>query len=297
LQGWVKDKTETIELSPENSPFKLAKSMDADVVLLKEKDSDESLTGKVQLFYHRKMRLTVRPEFENVWICKGKDLRLYVKDLKRMCTYKSDLTNDELCTAKKLSEKRISQQEASKIETGYVYNKYENDGSGNELFGKYVAPIKYQLGETMEDFELTKRRVQLAKSGMSQNAITELFESEQQAEFDKQNQRIEQKKQVEETQILETIDAEQQFEINKRKIENLKQINDELKKMEKTYDYAESLAYYLRKEIFNRIPANSDNSIIIIATQKGDLWSFKVQALPNKLDINKIKRIDIVKED
>src|SRR5208283_940929 len=123
LQGWVKDKTETIELSPENSPFKLAKTMDADVVLLREKDSDESLTGKVQLFYHRKMRLTVRSEFNDVWLCKGKDNRLYVKDLKRMCTYKSDLTNDELCTAKKLSERRINREQACKIETGYIYTK------------------------------------------------------------------------------------------------------------------------------------------------------------------------------
>lgn len=141
LLGWVKIKTEITELSPENSPFKLAKTMDANVVLLKEKNDDDSLTGKVQLYYHRKMRLSVRPEFENVWLTMGKDNRLYVKDLRRMCTYKSDLTNDELCTAKKLSEKRISQEQACKIETGYVYNKYENDGSGNELFGRYVAPI------------------------------------------------------------------------------------------------------------------------------------------------------------
>jgi len=141
LREWVRRETIKTELTPEQSPFKLAKTMDADVVLLKEKDSDDSLTGKVQLYYHRKMRLTVRPEFNDVWICKGKDFRLYVKDLKRMCTYRSDLTNDELCVAKKLSEKRVSQEQASKIETGYVYNKYENDGSGNELFGKYVAPI------------------------------------------------------------------------------------------------------------------------------------------------------------
>ena len=42
LHDWVKTETKTEELSPEQSPFKLAKEMIADAIFIREKDDDES---------------------------------------------------------------------------------------------------------------------------------------------------------------------------------------------------------------------------------------------------------------
>ena len=145
--------------------------------------------------------------------------------------------------------------------------------------------------QDFEDFEHRARRVKLYKEQkLSHDSISQIFANEQQQALEAQETQIQQQKIIEETEIQEETVASKKYEV-------LQRIDEEIKKLETRYDDAESLAYYLRKEIFDRIPANSDNSILIIATQLGDKWSFKVQALPNKLDINKIKRIDIVKED
>jgi hypothetical protein len=141
LHEWVKKEVVVTELSPENSPFALRKTMDVDVCLMREKEDNDSVSGKSMFYYVRKMRLTVKPEFENVWLTMGKsDNRVYVKDLLRMVTYRHDLATDEMVTAKKLSEKRISKEDALKLKTGYVFSKFEETGNGETLYGMFVKP-------------------------------------------------------------------------------------------------------------------------------------------------------------
>ena len=41
LRDWVKTESKTEEFSPQDSPFKLAKSLDVTVILVREKDDDE----------------------------------------------------------------------------------------------------------------------------------------------------------------------------------------------------------------------------------------------------------------
>lgn len=151
---------------------------------------------------------------------------------------------------------------------------------------------------TLEDSEHTARRVFLFKNqNMPHEAIDTLFESEQKAELEQQEQR---KQTVQEVKVQKAIDLElsqQQAEINDKKMKILETTEQEIKKMEKTYDDAETLAYFLRKDYFDRIPPNTENSVIIIGTQKGKDWSFLVQATPNPIDISKIKKIDIIQEE
>ena len=139
LRDWVETETETIEQSPQESPFKLQKEMIADVILVREKDDDESPTGKTILTYLRKMKITVRPEHVNVWLTKENGF-VFVKNLLKMFTYRQELATDELVTVSKLSEKRISKEDAIQLDTGYVFSKFEKIDGETELFGRFVKP-------------------------------------------------------------------------------------------------------------------------------------------------------------
>jgi hypothetical protein len=141
LREWVKTTSETIDKTPQESPFELQKSMNIDIVLLREKETDDSPTGKIVLTYLRKLHVAVRPEFENVWLTLGDDKRVYAKDLMRMVTYRIDPSSgDELLIIKKISEKRITQDEAKQLETGYVFSKFEDVGNGEVLYGTFISP-------------------------------------------------------------------------------------------------------------------------------------------------------------
>lgn len=143
-----------------------------------------------------------------------------------------------------------------------------------------------------EDFEHRQRRVKMFKfQNMSHDAISNVFQQEFDSLQTKQGQQ-QQKRAIEETEI------QQQTELDLKKAEVLDRINEEVKKMETVYDDAETLAYYLRKDYFDRVQPNSDNTVIIIATQKSDKWCFQVTCLPNPIyDLTKITSINIVKGD
>jgi multidrug efflux pump subunit AcrA (membrane-fusion protein) len=221
----------------------------------------------------------------------------------------------------------------------------------------------------MENYELTQRRVQLFKSGMSQNAITELFENEQKAEVDKQqriargleltaelqetkeiaelvkeqskqdyeqtqtkiqeaeleleaqksevDRQIKQSRELTETRIEEDIKyakskaefADQQLRAILEKQRNIDAEN-QLLLTAKRFGYLEQLIMDLGDQIYanksnykigNMTPItetyNENFTVITIATFDGANWSFKNQRLDKPLDIDKIKRIDIVKSD
>lgn len=141
LREWIVTETKTEDFSPENSPFKCAKELIADVVIIREKDDDESITGKTILTYLRRYKIAVRNEFPNVWLTIGdSDNRVYVKDLFRMYTYRFDLMTDERVLCKKISEKRITTEEAKTVKTGYIFSKIEKIDENTELLGTYVKP-------------------------------------------------------------------------------------------------------------------------------------------------------------
>jgi len=154
-----------------------------------------------------------------------------------------------------------------------------------------------------EDMEHRARRVSLYQSQkMNHDAISQLFDQEQKEALEQQEQRnrIIQETEQEKLKLIEEIEQKDICDtvIASKKYEILQQIQEVLKKDEKIYDDAEKLAYYLRKEYFDQIPPNSENTVIIIATQKGDKWAFHVQQLPDPIDLTKIKKIDIImKED
>jgi hypothetical protein len=140
LRDWYIIKTEKTELSPENSPFKCKKEMDVDVLLFREKISDDDFSKQV-LIYDRKMHIRVKPEFNNVWLhFNASDNRVYVKDLLNQCTYRYDLGKDNYVVSKKISEKRISKEDSCKLKTGYLFAKEELDAENNSLFGQFVKP-------------------------------------------------------------------------------------------------------------------------------------------------------------
>jgi hypothetical protein len=146
-----------------------------------------------------------------------------------------------------------------------------------------------------EDFAHRARRVSLYQSQkMNHEAISQLFEQEQKAE---QAQQIQKKEQIQETAFQHSLNTElveQQRVINQKKLEILERTSTELAKMETHYDNAETLAHYLRKEYFEHIPPNGDNTLLIIATQHGELWAFKVQVMPYPIKPNKIDEIRIL---
>lgn len=141
LQSWVKDKVEKTEVSPEESPFKLAKVIDVDVLLLREKDDDDSLTGKTLMYYLRKMRISVRPDQKNVWLHLGDNKKVFVKNLLKMYTYMFNLGEDPQVTVKQIGkDKRITQEVAKNLNTGYCFSKYEKLDDETDLYGIYVKP-------------------------------------------------------------------------------------------------------------------------------------------------------------
>jgi hypothetical protein len=139
LKDWYIKETKVSELTPEQSPFKLCKNMDVDVLLLREKVSEDDF-NKVILCYDRKIAVSVKPDNPHIYLTLGDDFRVYVKDLLNQCTYRYDLGLDSLVYAKKISEKKIVKETAITLKTGYVFSKEESDGSGNYLYGQFVKP-------------------------------------------------------------------------------------------------------------------------------------------------------------
>ena len=138
LHDWVKTSTETTELSPENSPQKLAKELIADIVLVRERDSDEQASGKLVLTYLRKLKVKVKDDFPNVWLCREGG-KIFIKDLLRTVTYSFNCCADELVTIEKISEKKVTMDELKTLDTQYIFNKFEGEGE-NQLYGKWVNP-------------------------------------------------------------------------------------------------------------------------------------------------------------
>ena len=85
------------------------------------------------------MKANVRDDKPNVWLTRQNGF-IFVKDLMRMYTYKFELSNDELVTCNKISEKRISNDEAKTLDTAYVFSKYEKIDNDTEIYGRFVAP-------------------------------------------------------------------------------------------------------------------------------------------------------------
>ena len=73
---------------------------------------------------------------------------VFVKDLLRMFTYRQELATDELVTVSKISEKRITHDEAKQLDTGYVFSKFEKIDGETEIYGRFVKPSKgdYYVG-------------------------------------------------------------------------------------------------------------------------------------------------------
>jgi hypothetical protein len=140
MHQFVKKQSVVSELSPEESPFKCKKEMLVDVCLMREKEDLNSVSGKSMYYYVRKMKFAVRPDFPNVWLTLGKDNRLYCKDLIHMTTYKLDPMSDLMVKVTKLSEKRISKEDALQLKTGYVFSRIEQLDDNTESLGMYVKP-------------------------------------------------------------------------------------------------------------------------------------------------------------
>lgn len=139
LQDWFKTKTEITEMSPEESNFKCKKSMDIDVLLLREVMNNDEFTKQI-LCYHRIVHVKVRDDYPNIWLTAGDNGKVFVKDLLKQATWCCTLTTDDYVTVKKLSEHKISKEDAVKLTTGYIYAKEESDRNGTYLYGQFVAP-------------------------------------------------------------------------------------------------------------------------------------------------------------
>jgi len=144
-------------------------------------------------------------------------------------------------------------------------------------------------------------RLKMGHDKMSWNMDLEDFEQEEKEQLAQQTEQLkqltQQTQQIEETEIKNYILEEQQYEINKLKLDTLKRIDEEMKKLETRYDDAETLAYYLRKDVFEHIPANTNETIIVVAVQEADKWIFKVFARPEQVDADKIMRVNLIGVD
>lgn len=140
LHDWIKTDEKVEMLTPQDSPFKLAKTMDVDVILLREKSDDESASGTTILCYLRKVNIKVKEGNPNVWLTLGDNGKVFVKDLLKMFTYCFSLMSDERVSCVKLSEKRIDTETAKTIKTGYVFSKFEKLDSDTEIYGQFVKP-------------------------------------------------------------------------------------------------------------------------------------------------------------
>lgn len=150
-----------------------------------------------------------------------------------------------------------------------------------------------------EDFVHRQRRISLYQSQhMNHGAISDLFQKEEEEALQKAEQ---QKRQVQESTIQQSINSElsqQQAEINEKKMDILNKTEEKINKISEVYQDSEKLANHLQTEYFDKIQPNSETSVFIVATRKSDgEWDFHVQTMPSSIDISKIKRIDIIKED
>jgi hypothetical protein len=57
-----------------------------------------------------------------------------------MYTYRFNLASDPQIKVKKISEKRISKEDAKLLKTGYIISKVEKIDDDTELFGQFVKP-------------------------------------------------------------------------------------------------------------------------------------------------------------
>ena len=60
LKEWVKVKTETIEKTPQDSPFKCVKSMDANCVFIREIPDEDSVNGVKLVYVLQKVTFKVK---------------------------------------------------------------------------------------------------------------------------------------------------------------------------------------------------------------------------------------------
>ncbi len=144
MHTWLNEKPTIKLISPEDSPFHCTKEAVVDLLILLEKEDLDSSTGKSIFFYNKKVKLTVKPDFKNVYLTKGDDLRYYCKDLLNFTTHRIDPTNSERVKCVKVSEKRITKEEAQKLgqTTGYVFSRQDESPEGT-LYGRFVAPKNY----------------------------------------------------------------------------------------------------------------------------------------------------------
>ena len=163
--------------------------------------------------------------------------------------------------------------------------------------------------QNLEDYEYRKRRVEMyQKQHLSHDAISEIFEHEvsekqrmQIMELEKTNNDalVDAQNQLKIIQEIEELDNKDMRDelVASKKIEILEMIQSQLEDMQKTYELENKLAYHLRKEVFDKIPPNTENSIIIIVTQNGDKWGIHVTHTPNLIDVKKIYKINVVMND
>jgi hypothetical protein len=141
FKNWVKINESKTEISPEQNGLK--KSAILDIILIKEVNDENVPSGKRTLIYDRKVKVSVRNTQENKWcylLFSEHDKRLYVKILDKTFTYLFNLGNDAQVSMKTVSEKRISEETAKKINSGYVMSKFEQLENGETDYGRFVKP-------------------------------------------------------------------------------------------------------------------------------------------------------------
>lgn len=141
LHTWINETPTEKRFSPEDSPFKCTKQAEADIIIMLEKENLDSSTGKSIFFYNRKVKFAVKSDYPNIWLTLGDDKRFYFKDLLNYVTARLDPSNNDYIKCTKLSEKRITQEQAKELSktTSYIYNKME-EVNGETIFGKFVVP-------------------------------------------------------------------------------------------------------------------------------------------------------------
>lgn len=141
LHNWINETSTSQLFSPENSPFKCVKKANASIIIMLEKEDLNSSTGKSIFFYERKVKFAVKPDHPNIWLTLGDDKRFYMKDLLNYVTARLDPSSNDYIKCSKLSEKRITQDEAKELSksTSYIFNKME-EVNGETIFGKFVMP-------------------------------------------------------------------------------------------------------------------------------------------------------------
>jgi hypothetical protein len=145
-----------------------------------------------------------------------------------------------------------------------------------------------------EDFEHRARRISLYQSQhMNHEAISQLFESEEQAKLEKQHEEERQHRE-EQRQIAET---EQQEAIKSKKFEVMQKIEETVSELGKTVD-SDILANYLKQEVFDKLAQQTNEcQILIIATLKDGNCNLKIQLNPDIVPFDKICEIKIITKE